>query len=415
MAPCPAASAALADDLRALLGPSGVGVTPTARRAASADFAYLSPVLSAALPGTMADLVAYPSTPDAIAAVVALAGRHGVPVTPRGRGTGNYGQAVPLAGGLVLDTSRADAILDIGPGRVRVAAGAQFAVVEAAARAAGQELAMMPTTVGSTVGGFLAGGAGGVGSIENGLIWDGFLLDGSAVGPSGPVDDVVPHDYGVTGIVTEATVRLVPAREWVALFATARTWADAVSVASALVGLDPVPRLVSVDDPGLTALYPADPALPPGAYSVRALLDVSTVELARRAAAWSVVRPAGVGYVTSLAFNHVTLRARRARPSLCHLQVGGPALLDRVEEVRAVLPGTRLHLDAMRGGFGGLLLSEYPGVDALYAGIDRLRELGVLVIDPHTWQLGGPMLPTIRDRAREADPAGLLNPGKLPP
>jgi hypothetical protein len=69
----------------------------------------------------------------------------------------------------------------------------------------------------------------------------------------------------------------------------------------------------------------------------------------------------------------------------------------------------------MRDGFGGLLLSEYTGADALYAGIGRLRELGVVVIDPHTWLLGGPALPAIRARATLVDPAGLLNPGKLPP
>ena len=42
-----------------------------------------------------------------IAQTVAAAVRHGVSVTPRGKGTGNYGQAIPLAGGLVLDMSKA--------------------------------------------------------------------------------------------------------------------------------------------------------------------------------------------------------------------------------------------------------------------------------------------------------------------
>jgi hypothetical protein len=39
----------------------------------------------------------------------------------------------------------------------------------------------------------------------------------------------------------------------------------------------------------------------------------------------------------------------------------------------------------------------------------------VLVIDPHTWELGGPALETIRATAVANDPQGLLNPGKLPP
>ena len=50
-------------------------------------------------------------------------GPYRVPVTARGRGTGDSGQAVPLAGGLVVDTSRADAVLDVGAGWAQVAAG----------------------------------------------------------------------------------------------------------------------------------------------------------------------------------------------------------------------------------------------------------------------------------------------------
>ena len=50
--------------------------------------------------------------------------RHGVPITPRGKGTANYGQTLPMAGGLVLDTSRARKILEVGDGWLRAEAGA---------------------------------------------------------------------------------------------------------------------------------------------------------------------------------------------------------------------------------------------------------------------------------------------------
>ena len=60
------------------------------------------------------------------------------------------------------------------------------------------------------------------------------------------------------------------------------------------------------------------------------------------------IRPRGAGYLSSLAFNHVTLRARRARPELCHLQVSGEALITRAGDVRAALPGALLHLDGLR-------------------------------------------------------------------
>ncbi|MFD0599045.1 hypothetical protein ACFQZ4_47670 [Catellatospora coxensis] len=129
--------------------------------------------------------------------------------------------------------------------------------------------------------------------------------------------------------------------------------------------------------------------------------------------------------MSTLSFNHVTLRAKRARPELCHLQVGGTPLITDPDAVRAALPGGMLHLDGMRPfpnladptygrGFGGLLLAPFHDAATLYAGVQRLRELGVHVVDPHTWLLGGPALPGIRAAASANDPDGLLNPGKLP-
>ncbi len=435
--PPPAAVAALAAELAAL--GAVVSTEPAARRAASADFSHLSPILPGRLPDHPADLVCYPSTVDELVAAVRLAVRHRVPVTPRGQGTGNYGQAVPLAGGLVIDLSRLDRVLAISAGLARVEAGATFVAIEAAARRTGQELAMMPTTVGSTIGGFLAGGAGGIGSIQHGWLWDGFVtsLDVIPAASTPAVETVTGaacapflHAYGVTGVIAGATVRLAPARDWVALLAAADDHATAVRAGQALMRLDPLPRLVSIDDPAVVALFPADPALAAGRYSVRAIVAASSLPAAREAVDGAdvlAVRPDGAGYLSTLAFNHVTLRARKARPELCHLQVGGAPLVDDPAAVRAVLPAGTLHLDGFRErppspehpagehGFAGLLLSEFRGADRLYAGIDRLRAMGVFVLDPHTWLLGGPALESIRSAARRYDPHGLLNPGKLPP
>jgi FAD/FMN-containing dehydrogenase len=430
--PDPAAVAALAAELAARLGAGRVGTGEAVRRAASADFAFLSPVLTEALPDAVADVVAFPGSAAEIAAVVSAAARHGVALTPRGRGTGNYGQAVPLAGGLVLDTTGAARVLEIADGRARVEAGTSFVALEAAARRHGQELALMPTTVGSTVGGFIAGGAGGVGSVEHGWIWDGFVtgLEVACPGATGlervEGERCAPflHGYGVTGVIATATVRLAPARTWAALLASFPAWPGAVAAGRTLLGLDPPPRLLCVDEPALVATYPRDRAMPPDRVSVRAIVAGSAVDHARAAVTAAggrveAVRPRGAGYLTSLAFNHVTLRARRDRPDLAHLQVGGPALVERADEVRLALPGAMLHLDGLRDAtgpaFGGLLLAPYRGVDELYAGVDALRALGVVVVDPHTWLLGGPALPAIVAAAARNDPAGLLNPGKLPP
>jgi len=207
-------------------------------------------------------------------------------------------------------------------------------------------------------------------------------------------------------------------------------WAQAGDCGLELLRLEPPPRLVSLDDPDLVATYPADPAMPAGRHSLRTIVDTQTLESVRTIVSAhggrvEAMRPHGVAYVTSLGFNHVTLRARKARADLCHMQVSGDALVTDAAEVRAALPGAMLHLDGMRTfvdpvdpargrRFGGLLLSEFRDAETLYAGVERLQQLGVHVVDPHSWLLGGPGLPGILAVAAVNDPAGLLNPGKLP-
>ena len=107
---------ALATELRELLGADAVIDEPQALDRASIDGSHLSPVIAEQLPLGRAQLVCYPATAEDIAASVGAAVRHGVPITPRGKGTANYGQTLPMAGGLVLDTSRARKILEVGDG-----------------------------------------------------------------------------------------------------------------------------------------------------------------------------------------------------------------------------------------------------------------------------------------------------------
>ena len=103
MSATPDQIAALAAELTALLGERGVTTELRGREKASVDGARMSPILAAQLPLGLADLVAFPTNAEQIAEVVAAAVRHGVGITPRGKGTGNYGQGIPLEGGLVLD------------------------------------------------------------------------------------------------------------------------------------------------------------------------------------------------------------------------------------------------------------------------------------------------------------------------
>ncbi|MFN0162554.1 MAG: FAD-binding oxidoreductase, partial [Burkholderiales bacterium] len=82
----------------------------------SRDFYWFSPVLKDLLDDKRADCIAVPASQEEAARVVAACARAGVPVTPRGLGSGNYGQAMPLMGGVVLDLSRLKRVLWVQPG-----------------------------------------------------------------------------------------------------------------------------------------------------------------------------------------------------------------------------------------------------------------------------------------------------------
>src|SRR5215212_573952 len=71
----------------------------------SRDFYWYSPTLKRQLDAVTADIVVSPRSEAEVVKVLAAAFEFGIPVTPRGTGTGNYGQAMPLSGGIVLDLS----------------------------------------------------------------------------------------------------------------------------------------------------------------------------------------------------------------------------------------------------------------------------------------------------------------------
>lgn len=429
----PAVLDALAVDLTEAFGAAAVRRDEPSRLTASTDWAHMSPVLSPLLPAGVADIVVQPPDADGIARAVALAHRHRVPVTPRGQGTGNYGQGIPLYGGLVLDTSRATRVLAVEDGAITAEAGATFVAMEKAARATGQELAILPSTVGSTIGGFIAGGAGGTGSLANGAVWDGYLHRLMVAACTGdarlhpvpyPENTAMAHAFGTSGIIATATVALRPAQPWTALFSAFATLDAAAAAGRDLFAVTPTPRLVSLDEPGVVDTYrPVDPAMPADRYNLRAIVAEPSLPAARdvvngHGGTVTAVRPKGPALLTSLSFNHVTHRVRKIRPELTHLQCMGPGLTHRREEVARVVPCSLVHLEGFRTAHGadwaGMLFCRFDGTDTLYAQMAELATVDVTVNDPHTWILHHNRLDQIRTYAALFDPHALLNPGKLP-
>src|SRR5574341_1838097 len=94
-----------------------------ARRVKSADFSWFSPIMAAALAGRLADAVVFPRTEDDVIRIASTCARHRVPLVARGAGTGNFGQAVPLAGGAVVEMLGLDRLIFEKKNIVRVQAG----------------------------------------------------------------------------------------------------------------------------------------------------------------------------------------------------------------------------------------------------------------------------------------------------
>ena len=193
----------------------------------SRDFYWYSPVLKRQLDHVTGDLVASPKTEDELIRILKACYAHDVPVTPRGTGTGNYGQAMPLSGGLVLSLADLNEIKEISSGRVICGPGVICSELDKAARAAsGQELRMHPSTAHTaTIGGFIAGGSGGVGSISWGGLRDfGNIIrlrvvtmeeEPQVLELTGEDLHKVTHAYGTNGIITEVEMPLAPAYDWV--------------------------------------------------------------------------------------------------------------------------------------------------------------------------------------------------------
>ena len=190
-----------------------------------------------------------------------------LPLTARGGGTGNYGQAVPLHGGAIVDMTDLSAILWIRDGAVRVQAGMNMLALDRALRAAGYELRMFPSTKRTaTIGGFIAGGSGGVGSVTWGWLHEpGNVLGAQIVTVEatprllelrGPETSAVIHGFGTSGLITELELPVQPAVRWIEYVAAFPDFLTAAHFGLALTlatGIEK--KLCSVCDPRLTGFF----------------------------------------------------------------------------------------------------------------------------------------------------------------
>ena len=412
----------------------------------SRDYFSYSPVLAPLFEGHRAQLVARPTRVAQVMAVAAGCARHGVPLTCRGSGTGNYGQCVPLCGGVVLDLSGLNRLRSLDPvsGVIVTEAGALMGDLERELAPSGRALRLVPSTVRSaSIGGFIAGGSVGIGSLRWGILRDPGNLLGLELVTIEPEprlllldaasSEAINHAYGTNGIITALTLPTTEAVDWLQLVVGFGDWNQALAAAQStsrwaveLNSLNLLEAEVAAAMP-----WPAGCPEPGGEHRLLLLahpsaLTVLSERLGRLGGTllWQEPQSSSKGIpLRELGWNHTTLHWRSSRPEWTYLQLllaqsEGPCL----EELRRRWGDTiHWHLEGVRQqGQQRLVclpLLPWQGRDRLEQLIRDCRDLGAFLFNPHVFTVedGGLGVVDADQVAAKAahDPAGLLNPGKL--
>jgi glycolate oxidase len=174
------------------------------------------------------EIVLKPGTTEEVAAIIGLANKERIPVTPRGGGTGLSGGALAVRGGIVLSLERFNEILEID--RENFFAVVQPGVITESLQNAVEAVGLFyppdPASRGScTIGGNLAECAGGPRALKYGVTKD-YVYGVEAVLPTGEIvryggkllknvtgynmPQLLIGSEGTLGVITEVTLKLLP-------------------------------------------------------------------------------------------------------------------------------------------------------------------------------------------------------------
>jgi FAD/FMN-containing dehydrogenase len=415
-------------------------------RRRSRDFFWYSPILNAQLHGKSADIIACPRDEADVIRIAASCAKRRIPLTVRAGATGNYGQAVPLEGGVLLDISGLNAIAWHRPGVVRVGAGARMDAMDAQLRPTGWELRMHPSTKRmATIGGFVAGGSGGIGSVTyGGLREPGNIIAARIVTVEetprvielrAEAAQFVNRAYGTTGIITALEMPTAPAWPWIDLVIAFDDFETAMQVGQEVALADGVVKklLTPIAWPLPSYFKELPHAFPEGKNVLVAMIAEASLEsfkmiLGNRG---TITHEApneeapGKLPIYEFTWNHTTLQALKIDRTVTYLQCLFPhdRLIPSVLQMRDLFPGEVIaHCEFIRFG-GRMTCSALPLI--LYKDPERLNEIirlheanGVFIANPHVY--------TLEDGSRhkradvdqlafkhDVDPYGLLNPGKM--
>ena len=183
------------------------------------DIAEIPSLIKPLVGRTTPEAVVQPESEEELIGLIRWAAKNNIALTPRGKASSGYGGVLPTKRGVVVDFYRMNKILRIDPDAqmATVQAGVVWEKLDQELEKHGLTLRLYPTSYpASTVGGWLAQGGAGIGSYEAGWFRDNVvsarvvLPDGSVMELSGPEVDVIADAEGITGLISEVTLRVQP-------------------------------------------------------------------------------------------------------------------------------------------------------------------------------------------------------------
>ena len=414
----------------------------------SKDYFWYSPILKEQLDDCVGQLLVIPKTEEEVMTIAAAIARHRIPLTIRGGGTGNYGQCIPIEGGVVLETTKLNKVLEISKGRVVCEAGARIEQVERAVAESCQMLSMFPSTKRlATMGGFVSGGSGGIGSLRNGMLRDGQNITYLRIVTVEEEPRVIElygkdilkaqHAYGTNGIITAMDYALTPAKDWSHTIALFSNYAAALDFAKQAQeeNLDAFlmtvverrfaqyyRKLTDYFPPELDAVFSMIAPEAVADYNARVKDAGGTVSLAKTL---HEIEEANLPPAWECGWNHTTLQALKQEPKVwTYLQVAYPRPFDpKLVERQMKRYGDELFFHHEMARMDGqiqifaLPILRWASKERTYEIIHEMEELdGCMIFDPHviTIEDGGmkEIDSTLIEFKKEADPYGLMNPGK---
>ncbi|MFC1925328.1 FAD-binding and (Fe-S)-binding domain-containing protein [Chloroflexota bacterium] len=196
-----------------------VSFKKTERKLYGHDIAAMPRLIKPLVGNTLPDAVVQPDTEQELVDLVCWAADNRIPLTPRGKATSGYGGVLPIKKGVVVDFFRMNRVLAIDKENLTatVQAGIVWEKLDRALEKEGLALKLYPSSYpGSTVGGWLAQGGTGFGSFESGWFYQNIttarviMADGTVKEIIGPDIELISDAEGTTGLISEITLKVMP-------------------------------------------------------------------------------------------------------------------------------------------------------------------------------------------------------------